>query len=71
MIESMVMNFLFYLVAAVVAAGLARATLLWFDMYLMPPEFRAWLEKCDDRSKVTYYSVRFAAVFFLFATVLG
>lgn len=71
MIESMVMNFLFYLLAAVVAAGLARATLLWFDRYLMSPEFRAWLDHCDNHSKAVYYSVRFAAVFFLFATVLG
>lgn len=71
MLETAIASMLFKLTTVVLGILLGRLTLLWFDRYLMPGDFKRWLGASNDSARATYYGLRFVGICLLCGLVLG
>ena len=62
MIITFVTQLLFKVVCLILGILAVRATMLWMDKYLVPEEFKEWINGTDNLSKALYYGLRVIGV---------
>lgn len=60
--EAVIIQGLFKIALALIGIIMGRATLLWFDYWLVGSKFTNWLDKASDIAKGVYYGARFIGV---------
>lgn len=62
MFEAAILQGLFKLSLAILGLFMIRLSSVWMDKYLVPSDFKNWLEKANDNARALYYGLRMLAL---------
>ena len=71
MFEAAILQGLFKLTLAMLGLIMLRISSVWMDKYLVPSEFKNWLEKSSDEARALYYGLRMLALCLLVGLALS